>query len=258
MLSSTAPRRVEGLPINKCKKKRLRAVVCGNFLPREPSSEDSTYATGVEAVSVRAALAIASRRLWRPTALDIRTAFAPVRVPNKTTIIVKPPRILIDLQLVPEEERWIVDRALYGLTSSPRDWSVYRDQTLQSLPIPSVLGTLRLEQCKSDDNLCKLVCPKWVIQGVVVIYVDDIMCLASVPQAQELWEATRATWKTNDPSWASEQEPCPSAAWKSIGIRSTFGFSRLTILLTSGVVMRCRNMPALPCLHGIHRRLQQK
>ena len=190
-------------------KRRLRAVVCGNFLPRESSSEDSTYATGVEAVSVRAALAIASRRLWRPTGLDIRTAFlnAPVRVPNKTIIIVKPPRILIDLQLVTEEERWIVDRALYGLTSSPRDWSVYRDQTLQSLPIPSVLGTLRLEQCKSDGNLWKLVCPKGVIQGVVVIYVDDIMCLASVPQAQELWEAIRATWKTTDPSWASEQEP---------------------------------------------------
>ena len=190
-------------------KRRLRAVVCGNFMPSNAESADSTYASGIESVSVRAALAVASRRAWRPTGLDISTAFlnAPVRVPSKTVIVVKPPRLLVELQLVSEHERWIVDRALYGLTSSPRDWAVFRDDTLKELPVPSALGVLRLRQCRSDGNLWRLVCPQGYLQGVVIIYVDDIMCLAPQEQAESLWKALRATWKTTDPTWASLSEP---------------------------------------------------
>ena len=102
-------------------KRRFRAVVCGNYLPAEAASGESTYAGGIEAITVRVVLSFATRRGWYPSSLDMRTAFLNVLVQksDKTMLIVKPPKILEDLNLSTPGERWIVDKALYGLTTSP-------------------------------------------------------------------------------------------------------------------------------------------
>ena len=190
-------------------KRRFRAVVCGNYLPAEAASGESTYAGGIEAITVRIALSFATRQGWYPSSLDVRTAFlnAPVQKSDKTVLIVKPPKILEDLQLSTSGERWIVDKALYGLTTSPRDWSRHRDSILKSMPIPSCLGVLHLHQCRADDNLWKLVDEGHKTHGLLIVYVDDLLLLTVKERADEVWSAIKKQWQTTEPCWATGQEP---------------------------------------------------
>ena len=191
-------------------KRRFRAVVCGNHLPSDADTGGlSTFASGVEAISVRAATAVAARKGWTVSGLDIRTAFlnAPVRANTKMRLVVKPPRLLVDLQLIPSDERWLVSKALYGLTTSPRDWAVHRDAVLRKMKIPSALGFLFLKQGLVDENVWRICDEKGEVHGLLIVYVDDLMCLAEKERASELWRAVRAEWQSTDPSWASEESP---------------------------------------------------
>ena len=107
-------------------KRHFRAIVCGNHLPNDADTSGlSTFASGVEATSVRAATALASRKGWSVSGWDIRAAFlnAPARASSKMRLVVKPPRLLVDLKLIFGDEKWLVPKALYGLTTSPRDWA---------------------------------------------------------------------------------------------------------------------------------------
>ena len=158
---------------------------------------------------MRVALSFATCRGWCPSSLEVRTAFlnAPVQKADRTMLIVKPPKILEDLQLSAPGERWIVDKALYGLTTSPRDWSRHRDNILRTLPISSHLGVLRLSQCRADDNLWKIVDESHKVHGLLIAYVDDLLLLTGTERAKEVWAAIKSQWQTTEPCWATEQQP---------------------------------------------------
>ena len=102
------------------------------------------YAGGVDSLTVRVVLAfVAQYPAWTLFVLDITTAFlyAPVRGSSEDgpkdspIIIVRPPYMLVQLQLLRSEERWRVRRALYGLATSPRDWADYRDSVLRQVEV---------------------------------------------------------------------------------------------------------------------------
>ena len=75
---------------------------------------------------------------------DVKTAslYAPVRSSGDgdkepSVIVVKPPFLLVQLGVLKATDRWRVRRALYGLQTSPRDWSVYRDGELRGIGLES-------------------------------------------------------------------------------------------------------------------------
>ena len=191
-------------------KRRFRAVVCGNYMPQDAASQESeTFASGVECISVRCAIAFAARQGWRASCLDIRTAFlnAPARPGSGLKIVVKPPRLLVELGLVPEAERWLVAKALYGLTTSPRDWSIHRNEVLRSLKVELAEGTGRLRQGVVDEHVWQVISPCGKIVGLLIVYVDDLLCLALPPVASAVWKAVQEKWQTTPPAWASVSDP---------------------------------------------------
>ena len=60
------------------------------------------FASGLDSDTLRIQLRYAAGRRWRSFAVDIKTAFllAPERQSNGSRIVTKPPRILIDANLI--------------------------------------------------------------------------------------------------------------------------------------------------------------
>ena len=77
-------------------------------------------------LTCRAALLLAPLKC-SIAAVDVKIAFllAPRRNVDRT-IVTKPPSIVVSAGLAIASELWVVDGALYGLASSPADWSSHR------------------------------------------------------------------------------------------------------------------------------------
>ena len=110
---------------------RSRAVVCGNY--QEPGS-DEVYAGSADGNQIRAQIRLASSKNWSIYGTDIRVAFlnAPPRDVTKITAM-EVPTVFKKLGLASPNDIWVIEKALYGFVGSPRDWCLYRDETLPSV-----------------------------------------------------------------------------------------------------------------------------
>ena len=93
--------------------------------------------------------------------MDIGTAFlnADALLSSNEAIVVAPPKILFDLQVIPPNTFWLVQKALYGLPTSPRAWSLHRDTRCKNLKVQWNAETFHLEQYQSDEQAWKIVGP---------------------------------------------------------------------------------------------------
>ena len=110
---------------------RSRAVICGNYAGPDNNEH---YAGGVDGQQVRAMVRLGALKQWQIGCTDIRTAFlnAPRR-DTKRLIAMEIPSVFRKLQLAGHQDLWLVDKALYGLTTSPRDWGLHRDEVLPTV-----------------------------------------------------------------------------------------------------------------------------
>ena len=110
-----------------------RAVICGN--DAGPDNNEH-YAGGVDGQQVRTMVRLGALKQWQIGCADIRTAFlnAPRR-DNKRLIAMEIPSACRKLQLAGHQEIWLVDNALYGygLTTSPHDWGLHRDEVMPTI-----------------------------------------------------------------------------------------------------------------------------
>ena len=118
-------------------RRRSRIVCCGNYM--EARAGDEIYASGADSTQLRMILRVASLRQWHCLSLDVKSAFLLAPKAQGETVIVKPPRILEEAGLAQPGEHWLVSAAMYGLVTSPKDWSSFRDSELQKM-----LGSLDL------------------------------------------------------------------------------------------------------------------
>ena len=110
---------------------RSRAVICGNYAT---ATEQDVYAGGTDGTQVRAALKTAALFNWQVMGTDIRTAFLNAKRRDDTKLVAMTiPAVFRKLNLAKENDVWLVEMALYGLTTSPKDWGVCRDSTLPKL-----------------------------------------------------------------------------------------------------------------------------
>ena len=157
---------------------RSRAVICGNYAS---SSEQDVYAGGTDGTQVRAALKTAAMFNWRVMGTDI-TAFLNAKRRDETKLVAMTiPAVFRKLNLAKDNDVWLVEMALYGLTTSPKDWGICRDTTLPQLSWKrindegvEVKGHFEKTQ---DDNLRRLIevgpdQRRWC--GLLCVYVDDL------------------------------------------------------------------------------------
>ncbi|CAE7226193.1 unnamed protein product [Symbiodinium sp. CCMP2592] len=157
---------------------KCRIVACGNMAPSKDESrqdhKDAVFASSLDVTHLRCALAVAARRSYEIAITDIRTAFlnaellprARVKaeqaaaaaaqgesVPIDEIVILIPPRCLVQRGLVGKNTLWQVAKAIYGLDTSPRDWSLSRDFSLRRVVVKYKDQELRLFQSFADPNL---------------------------------------------------------------------------------------------------------
>ena len=190
---------------------RSRAVVCGNY---QSSNDEDRYAGGADGCQIRAMIRTAALKQWEIGGSDIRVAFlnAPKRDVTKLTAM-EVPSIFKRLGLAGQDDVWLIERALYGLTSSPRDWGVHRDEVLPTLRWTRQVGKAAFKGSfihSKDENLWRLIEvdqssgeQRWV--GLMSVYVDDILIAAEPETVKLAMNAIKNTWAISDVELASQQ-----------------------------------------------------
>ena len=134
-------------------RRKVRCVYCGNFARSDRWSRADTYSGGIDAVTLRTLLRFAGLRKLDLGIIDVKQAFltAPL-LSNGVQIVVMTPAMFRRHRIC-EEKYWSVHQALYGLTISPRSWSVHRDGTLTELRFNVDGAPVRVRPMTSDPNI---------------------------------------------------------------------------------------------------------
>ena len=196
---------------------RSRIVICGNMVedmhsgePSRGADKQELYAGGVDGVSARCVFKKAAHCQWEIATVDVKCAFllAP-RQCSKRLLLTRPPRVFVDAGICQKDEVWEVSTALYGLETSPADWSLYRDSIISKLKWEQDGRECRLQRT-TEQNLWKL-CSRPLGKteadetedGFVIVYVDDILATAPHDRLEGLFARIREEWTTSDPEWVS-------------------------------------------------------
>ena len=182
-------------------RRKARIVCCGNY-----ASEDQSelYAGGAAAESLRCALTYTARRRWRSGITDITGAFMLTPLPTgdgQTIYIIRPPAALVQLGLVDPQERWQLTHGMYGLRQSPKLWSSFRDNELKKMVVEHQGKVWVLQQGAAEPNM-------WLVReqgapidqepdGLVLVYVDDILISGPAWLVELLATTIRSVWKAS-------------------------------------------------------------
>ena len=110
------------------KKKKARAVVCGNF---QSKTGQLVFTENTDVHSIRCALFIAAQdKTWGVSSIDVSTAFLNTPLPDEEEHYVMPPNIFKDFGLLEDNVIWKLKKAVYGLRVSPRLWGKERDRVI--------------------------------------------------------------------------------------------------------------------------------
>ena len=194
---------------------KTRAVVCGNYIA-DSYSKAEKFAAGADGVLVRCCLRLCAERSWDIGALDIRTAFllAPLLYREARPTIARAPRIF-NLAKIREERFWRVDRAMYGLCTSPRSWSTYRDAAMKATRGRFRGKIVCFRQSRADESLWYILLlpdegegteggdESDTTQGIILVYVDDLLIAAVAALAREVSRMFQQKWRCSEPEWIS-------------------------------------------------------
>ena len=177
-------------------KHKARIVICGNLVTKAHEDGSRPKAASVPAADLYAggADATAIRCMVRKTALmegwdmgvvDIKGAFllAPRRRERECLMMTIPPKLLVQVGICPPDERWVIQRAMYGLETSPADWSDFRDRSVKRadfLTKPITVGATwsrfrrfaglyDMAEPEDLETLKKIgICREWALKGLTV------------------------------------------------------------------------------------------
>ena len=110
------------------------------------------------------------------------------------------PQVMRRLGMAKDEEVWLISKALYGLTTSPRDWSVSRDQKIPQIKW-EVDGNYKdcHFEATAEENL-------WLVKaspigkedvkviGALLVYVDDFLVMGEEKMINPTLQAIAETW----------------------------------------------------------------
>ncbi|CAE7885488.1 TY5A [Symbiodinium sp. KB8] len=183
-------------------KRKARIVCCGNYAAED---QGELFAGGAAAESLRCALTYTAKRRWRAGITDITGAFMLTPLPTgigEVVYIIRPPAALVQLGLADPSERWQLTHGMYGLRQSPKLWSAFRDGEMKKMIIEDEDTSWILKQGEAEPNM-------WLVyetgapvdqepEGVILIYVDDILLCGPLRLVRALSKAIRGTWKSSE------------------------------------------------------------
>ena len=125
------------------------------------------------------------------------------------------PSIYVKLGAATHQDVWLVDAAMYGLVTSPRDWSDHRDKTIPTMSWQRAEGgkTWRGSFHKAADQHLWHVREECVESGEVsnnglmAIYVDDVLLAASDVVASCALKAISKIWECAPAERATTVQP---------------------------------------------------
>ena len=194
---------------------RSRAVCCGNYASHTEDVADK-YASGADGNQIRMMIRQAAMQSWSLFGTDIRVAFlnAPKRDVTKITAM-EIPRVFQKLNLAQTHEVWIIDKALYGLVTSPKDWGLHRDQTLPSISWSRLRDGVEVKGNfvkTPDENVWRLEevnlqTGEQFWAGLMSVYVDDLLIAADDCTGAAAMDALSKTWSISDVEKAGINSP---------------------------------------------------
>ena len=123
-------------PGEKGGKKKIRWVVCGNYEERRDQEEN--FSGGADATAFRLMIAVAQAFQWEGGVVDVKTAFLNAKMiqeDGEPPILIKPPYLLVEKNVVQRGSLYSPLRAIYGLRRSPRLWGKCRDEEMRQFKI---------------------------------------------------------------------------------------------------------------------------
>ncbi|CAL1130775.1 unnamed protein product [Cladocopium goreaui] len=194
-------------------RRKVRIVACGNYV--EKTEKEDVFASGSDSISFRIALKKSLDEGWTGATADIRTAFlnAPLGRSAEAleglwkkeeleelgqevvVVLVKPPALLIKLGYISPEDWWVAVKAVYGLRQSPKAWGDHR-ALVQSTTDPNVWKIVKRSGGLDEE-----------MEGLCVVYVDDLMVLSQEHIVKECLERISREWEISTPEWLNEVKP---------------------------------------------------
>ena len=191
---------------------RARAVICGNMA--SPTADPSwgpagSYASGADGTLIRCAVRQAAHEGWQVSALDVKSAFLqaarPV-APGANPVAVVPPRLMSQLGICPDNEVWVVKKALYGFQTSPSHWALHRDERFSTFAWECQGEKFMLQPTK-ERNLWRIVKEgdKRPV-GLMLVYVDDLLVMGTWKAHDGLVSRIQQEWKTSKPEKVNKED----------------------------------------------------
>ena len=224
-------------------RKKARLVLCGNMIQSATGAPVTTsreslgsplYAGGLDGVALRAVLRKAAACDWSIASTDVRTAFLLAPRQSSRLLVVRPPQLLVDYNLASRDERWVVDHAVYGLETSPKDWGGYRDTEMAKMTW-TLDGYRYRFAMSTEPNLWKILQSSMTEDGevddesetsvgFVVTYVDDLLALGPREVVAGALKCVREKWDCSPEEWVTK-----SAWMKFCGMELRWKEGRLLV-----------------------------
>ncbi|CAE7327876.1 RE1 [Symbiodinium sp. CCMP2592] len=156
-------------------RRKCRIVVCGNYLADQPIN---VFASGTSADSLRTAVAIAVHMGWTVGCTDVSNAFT--------------------LAPRPGDRLYRADRP-YGCHYG---WWCSKNERLSSAHIDYNGQVILLECLETEENMWKILSENDPgLQGLMLVYVDDILILSSRGIVEALYDWLVSEWKCSALEW---------------------------------------------------------
>ena len=134
---------------------------------------------------------------WTLGGLDVEAAFLNADI-SGDPVIITPPKIMRDLEIIAEGTVWVAERNIYGLRRGPTEWEKERDTKLDDADLPpgegDKLGTLHLVPLKLAAGLWKVTDDAGVTRGACCAYVDDGLIVGDIEVVRRVTALIRSFW----------------------------------------------------------------
>ena len=175
------------------------------------------YASGIDGMSLRCTLRKAAQEKLAIGVTDVSTAFLLAPRQSSRLMVTKPPSILVEAGLIESDVHWVIEKAVYGLGTSPSDWQAYRDEALQNMrwwedgvhnwvvptPEPNVW---RLMTALGGEEDFVNVMDDGSTAGYALSNVDDFIITAPRSTAERFLKRLSTMWKCAEPKWVTQNQ----------------------------------------------------
>ena len=211
-------------------KLKSRFVACGNYVQIDPQQVPETAAGGLDAIVARVMVAMAARNEWAICTADVRTAFLQAErrpTPGKVTIVT-PPGLLKETGILQKgaKERWLIQKAIYGLIESPKDWADHRDAILKKVKwIDRNTKKQKWIERTAENHLWQVkVKDQQEPEGFLGVYVDDLIAIGKDGLLDELMEQLTMVFKMAEPTKVTPEKGVTFCGYE-IGMDENYNYT---------------------------------